>query len=172
MDRGGDCDDSSAARSPATPEVWLDGIDQNCDGVDELRGCIAAPGKPREAYASSAVIFFPDLSNVDVKRDPGCAGPDLYFVLLGACRVCAGAQSTVVIGNRGTAAAAFRVESNAQQVDVDVPLQPQTLSEPFELQLHSPESDVQISVLGNAVDCELGNNVRNVQVGFTDCAAP
>jgi hypothetical protein len=171
-DQAEDCDDNAASRSPAAAEVWLDRIDQNCDGSDDLRGCIAAPDNPTESYATHKVIPFPDLDVVHVERHEGCKGADLYFVLLGACPVCGGGKSTVVIGNQGTAPAAFRVESNAEHVDIDAPLQPQTLSKPFQLRLNSPGSDVQISVLGNGAECDPENNARNVQVGFTDCVAP
>jgi hypothetical protein len=171
-DRAEDCDDNDPSRSPAASEIWLDGIDQNCDGSDELRGCIAAPGKGRRDYAAAHVIEFPNLDALRVERKDDCAGPDVYFVLLGACAVCGGGSSTLVVGNRGTAAAAFRVESNRGQIDVAEPLAPQAFSQPLVLEVSSPESDVRIRLSGSAVDCDPSNNVRHIEVGFTDCAAP
>lgn len=32
---GGDCDDTNADRVPGNPEVWYDGVDQDCDGNDD-----------------------------------------------------------------------------------------------------------------------------------------
>jgi hypothetical protein len=40
---GDDCNDNDATVSPGTPEVWGDGIDQDCDGIADVAGgaCIA-----------------------------------------------------------------------------------------------------------------------------------
>lgn len=171
-DRAEDCDDDDASRSPGAAEIWMDGVDQNCDGSDELRGCIAAPGKQAREYATRHVIEFPNLDAVHVERVESCNGPELYFALLGACPVCGGGRSTLVIGNRGMAAAAFVVASNRARIEVTEPLPQQELSKPLELEVASPESDIRIELLGGAVDCDSSNNVRHVEFGFTDCAAP
>jgi hypothetical protein len=36
---GGDCDDLDPSRSPSAPEVCAEGVDQDCDGADEVGWC-------------------------------------------------------------------------------------------------------------------------------------
>jgi len=167
-DRPGDCDDDDADRSPGASEAWFDGSDSDCDGDDNPVGCIAAPGADLDAYAEPAMAL-PDLEAIEIDRDDSCEGPDLYLAIVGACRQCGGGTSVVVIGNRGTEPAGFTLESNADSHAPAAVLQPQTLSEPFELDLQSPSSTITVSTALDAVDCDLGNNTETVEIGFTDC---
>ena len=172
VDRDGDCDDHDSDRSPGVAEHWLDGIDQDCDGSDDLHGCIAPPDVDPKTFATTDVIPFPDLSDVRVERREGCPGGDLYFVLLGACPVCGGGRATAVVGNRGTAPVAFALVSNAERLEVDTPLAPQALSKALSVKINSPESELRIELTGDAEDCAAEDNSRSVDVGFVDCDAP
>lgn len=169
VSRGGDCDDSDATRNPGVLEVWRDGIDQDCDGLDEPRGCIAAPGKDAQDYAEHKVTPFPDFGGFSIEPTPQCAAADLHFVLLGACSVCGGGKSTLVVGNSGETGAAFEVVSNADKETVSTPLDPLSWSAPIELELYQPGSRVEIRLLAGGVDCDPTNNVRELEFVTTDC---
>jgi hypothetical protein len=83
-----------------------------------------------------------------------CDGADLYFAVLGACGVCGGGKSLYVVGNRGTRAASFSVHSNVEASD-GTTLEPQELSEPFEISFGGQLSALEI--VGDD-DCDPASN--------------
>jgi hypothetical protein len=124
---------SPAGISPASP-----------DGVAPPRACIALPGEDGSLrYAAPYWVKFPDLSMLPLSSHMSCDGGDLYFVVLGACGVCGGGKSTYVVGNRGTRAASFSVRSNVETSDGAM-LEPQQLSEPFEISFDGELSALEI----------------------------
>lgn len=168
-DRAEDCDDNDAARSPAMAEIFRDEIDQDCDGADQLQACIALPGRPLNSYGTSEVLPFPDLSGLIIDANEGCAGADLYFVVLGACAVCSAGKSTVVVGNRGQTAATFVVEGSSDSETVSTPVQPLHLSDPFELDIDFEQDRVEIKLLEGVEDCDRTNNTAELEYEGLRC---
>jgi hypothetical protein len=127
------------------------------------RNCIAGPTRSQRDYVSRVSSYFPDLSSVHVARHEDCDSADLYFALLGACAVPDGGKSTYVVGNRGTRATRFAVQSNQEGV-VGGTLEPQQLSKPFEIAFSGPSSKLEIFVDD---DCDLTSNSVDVDVSNT-----
>jgi hypothetical protein len=171
--RSDDCDDADPKRSPAADEAWFDGFDADCDGQDNPAGCIAAPGVPRQHYATADVAELPALDRIPVDTAPDCEGSaDLYLAIAGGCPICSAGLATVVVANAGEVAAAFRVTTNAGSVDVSDALAPGAAAEPLSLSFRSPGSVISVSALGGVADCRRGNDSKTVSVGFVDCASP
>lgn len=167
-DRGGDCDDGDEHRSPGATEAWLDGLDSDCDGDDNPSGCFAAPGLDPELHVDEPMPL-PDLEAIEVERDESCAGPDLFLAIVSACRACGGGTAVVVVGNRGTEAAGFTVDSGLDSHSSEDDLEPQRLSQPFTLELRSPRSTITLAPALGAADCDRSNDARTLEIGFTDC---
>jgi hypothetical protein len=126
------------------------------EGVAPPRQCIMAPGKKEADYSSPtpASVTFPDLSQHRLERRESCHSADLYFVVLGVCGVCGGGKSSYAIGNRGTQPASFRVRSNKETIEGGL-LEPQQLSQPFEISFAGALSELEIITDD---DCDPGSN--------------
>lgn len=130
-------------------------------------GCFGIPSgdsDPRRDDDDDASLPEPPID-----RDEDCGGADLYVAFLGGCSACSGVSATVIVANRGTRAASYRLESNAETLDIDAPLDPQTGSEPHVLELRPPSSTVRVTANGAGDDCNPANDVRKIDVAFITC---
>ena len=72
-DEDGDCDDADAAVYPGANDIPLDGIDQDCDGVDAVPGCTdaAATNFDSEASVNDGSCTYLTLFKVDISNEEG-----------------------------------------------------------------------------------------------------
>lgn len=107
---GGDCDDADAARSPRVFEISGDGIDSDCDDLDDGR-CAALVPLTNYRFGASSVV------------DPSCAGPSLALGYA-SCSSCLVADASVAVENRGSATFSGRVTVSGVTSDMLVELEP------------------------------------------------
>jgi hypothetical protein len=105
-----DCDDSDGATHPQATEHWRDGRDSDCNGRDDPLRC--GTEFPDECGCELLGIG-------SVEIDETCGGVDLFVAAQQGCEFCTDA-ARLIVGNRGTAAAAngFVLELD---VNVDTP---------------------------------------------------
>jgi hypothetical protein len=129
---------------------------------DERAGCFGIASGDADPHLDAA-----DASSID--RDEDCDGADLYLELLRGCSACSGVTATVIIANRGTRPTSYHLESNAETLDIAAPLEPQTASEPHVLALRPPSSTIRVTATGAVDDCDVDNDVREIDVVFVTC---
>jgi hypothetical protein len=108
----GDCDDADAARSPRAFEISGDGVDSDCDELDDGRCSSLVP--------LTEYRFLPS-----VTVDPGCAGPSLTLGYA-SCSSCLVANASLAVENRGLTL--FRGSVTVSGVDraIELELEPGT----------------------------------------------
>lgn len=62
-----DCDDGDAAIYPGAPDHWYDGVDSNCDGVDDPSVCDEVPGDTTVAYDNTCAYNYSTSWTLDVE---------------------------------------------------------------------------------------------------------
>ena len=71
-DADGDCNDADASIYPEAPEIPEDGIDQNCDGEDDMLGCLdeSASNFDSEANVENNSCTYLLIAGVDMSNEP------------------------------------------------------------------------------------------------------
>jgi len=78
-----DCNDADASISPAAPEIWYDGIDQRCDGLDDYDkdadGYVSAEhvGKTTEGVEGTGALPGGDCDDTNARVSP--QQPDTWY---------------------------------------------------------------------------------------------
>jgi hypothetical protein len=105
---------------------------------------------------------------VAVPRVADCAQADLYFAFASGCSACDGGKAILIVANRGTAPASYRVTGNAGSMQSPAPLAPQT-GEEVMLPHEFPGGEVRIELV-EGTDCTPADNSAEVSVSEVFCA--
>lgn len=163
----GDCDDTSASVHPLAPEQWTDGLDSDCDGLDDPEACGAAP----DACGCDALNSTPKII-----VDSQCQLADLFIQEAIRCQRCGRPELIyVVVGNRGMAdspeGAELRVKSSSGQPTVPVllPFIPSAAaSQP--LMVDSRMGDIEVRIhASTGIECSESNNAVALTIAQVDC---
>lgn len=142
-------DAALADASPASDASPRDAGEDACLGI--------TGGDPEDAATST------------VERDESCNGADLYIATLRTCATCGGHTATVVIANRGTQAATYRLEASSEVLDGETALEPQAASEPHVLAIEPPVTTVRVIATGTTEDCDPTDNEREARAPYITC---
>jgi hypothetical protein len=105
-----DCDDTDASVHPGAPEVWNDGVDQDCDGVADVEdaSCSASLTLTMPDGSRTALDFCADWSfQTAFEYDPDVPPKVISFALDLSAATAAGFQCDLVLTQEGVCGAGY-----------------------------------------------------------------
>lgn len=157
-----DCNDTNPDVRPDAPEQWLDGVDSNCDGIEDPDDC-------------SADAF--DSTPVEVDTDCGDEA-DLFLARVFGCLTpCAYERKYVVLGNRGGGSVDGRVVltlivdgHEPRTTNVSLTLEPGARSNPLALPpSYTGSSELRVERENGPADCDPSNDTERSSVDSATC---